>query len=249
MCLVILALNQSRQYPLVLIANRDELHERPTEAADYWPEYPRVIGGRDLLRGGTWLAVDRSGRLGAVTNFRDPNQDEQPRSRGDLVTDFMKSGDPGLGFSQAVQGRQHEYAGFNLVIGQINQPFHYRSNRDQSQLLAPGVYGISNGVLDNDWPKVARSKTRLQRWLDADDEVDPERLFEILADRQVTLDENTDEWTQALTATFIVNPSYGTRASTCILFGADGQAVFEERRYDSVGNNTGSSRFGFTLTP
>jgi uncharacterized protein with NRDE domain len=246
-CLVILALNQSRQYPLVLIANRDELHQRPTAAADFWSEQPRVIGGRDLLRGGTWLAVDHSGRLGAVTNFRDPSQDEQPRSRGDLVTDFIKSRNTGEDHSQIVERRSQDYAGFNLVIGQINRPFHYRSNRDQSQVLAAGVYGISNGVLDNDWPKVTRSKVRLQHWLQGDNHADPEQLFEILADRQVTTDEEADEWTQALTATFIVNPSYGTRASTCILFGADGQVVFEERRFDSAGVGTGSSRFEFSL--
>lgn len=247
MCLLVLALNESRHYPVVLIANRDELHQRPTAPADYWPEHSQVIGGRDLLRGGTWLATDHSGRLGAVTNFRDPDQDEQPRSRGDLVTDFLRSDNPSDVFSQTVEQRQHSYGGFNLVIGGINQSFHYRSNRDQSQVLGKGVYGISNGVLDNDWPKVTRSKARLQHWL-RDDERDREQLFEILSDREVVADGNEDDWTQALTATFVVNPTYGTRASTCILFSADGQGVFEERRFDASGASTGSSCFEFTLT-
>ena len=249
MCLLVLALNQSPQYPLVLIANRDELHQRPTAPADYWPEHKGVIGGRDLVRGGTWLAVDQMGRVGAVTNFRDPHQQEQPRSRGDLVTDFIQSNNAAEVFSQAVAQRQQTYAGFNLLVGQVDQAFHYRSNRDESQLLAAGVYGISNGVLDNDWPKVTRSKARLQRWLQQD-QGDRHELFEILADRRQTeSDENADEWTQALTATFVVNPSYGTRASTCILFSANGQAVFEERRFDAAGKSAGSSCFEFALTP
>lgn len=248
MCLLILALNQSRQYPVVLIANRDELHERPTAAADYWPEHSSVLGGRDLLRGGTWLAVNHHGRLGAVTNFHDPQPQEQPRSRGDLVTDFMESSDTGEVFSQTVARRQHAYAGFNLLIGQTNQSFHYRSNRGQSRVLTTGIYGISNGVLDNDWPKVTRSKARLQAWLQHAAE-DREKLFEILSNRHTTTDEDADDWSPALTGAFIVNPSYGTRASTCILFSADEQAVFEERRFDSTGACIGSSSFEFALTP
>ena len=231
----------------MLIANRDELHERPTAAADYWPEHPHIIGGRDLLHGGTWLAIDQTGRLGAVTNFRDDAPPAQPRSRGDLVTDFMQSGHASADFSETVNQRQHTYAGFNLVIGQVGQPFHYRSNRDRSLPLSDGMYGISNGPLDNEWPKVKTTKARLSNWLQQERQ-DIEALFEILADRHITASDKADEWTQALTAAFIVNPRYGTRASTCILFGADGQALFEERRFDATGQQIGSSNFEFALT-
>ena len=246
MCLIVLALNQSTRYPLVMVANRDELHERPTAAADYWPQHPGVVGGRDLLRGGTWLAVDERGRLGAVTNFRDPVPQDRPASRGELVTDFLASQESSETFAQALGERQDRYAGFNLVVGQFERSFQYLSNRDQPRSLGTGVYGISNGMLDNDWPKVARTKAAVQRWLRQGGD-DRGGLFDILADRQVTANAGADEWARALTATFIVNPSYGTRASACLLFGADGRAVFEERRFDAAGASTGSSVFEFAL--
>ena len=91
MCLVTFALGSSATYPLVFAANRDELHTRPTAEADWWPEPASILGGRDLLAGGSWLAVDRRGRLAAVTNIPSDEIRENARSRGDLVVILLQS--------------------------------------------------------------------------------------------------------------------------------------------------------------
>ena len=59
MCLMVIALGQHAAFPFVLAGNRDEFHARPTLAAHHWDDLPGVIGGRDLEKGGTWLAAVR----------------------------------------------------------------------------------------------------------------------------------------------------------------------------------------------
>ncbi len=118
MCLVVLAIGQSKEYPLILAGNRDEFHSRPTQKADWWPDNPDVVGGRDLQAGGTWLALHRNGRFATVTNFRDA-QPVSPRfrSRGHLVTEFLESDQPPLQYLEAIDGPA--YAGFNLIVGDL----------------------------------------------------------------------------------------------------------------------------------
>jgi len=243
-CLLILALDQSPKYPLVVIANRDEDHQRPSAPADHWLDQPRVIGGRDLIHNGTWLAIDRSGRFGAVTNFREGSSTERPRSRGDLVAEYLRAKQPAEVFCGSVHQRHNEYAGFNLIVGEIGKPFCYHSNRSSAQQLTQGIFGISNGNLDNEWPKVVHGKTQLRAWLES--ECQPDGLFEILADR-VDTGAPDSAATEPLSAAFIVDTTYGTRASTCILVDASGHARFEERRFDPQGQTVGSSSFEFAL--
>ncbi len=244
MCLLILAVDQSPQYPLVVIANRDEDHQRPAAAAEFWLDHPQVVGGRDLLLNGTWLALHRSGRFAAVTNFREGSPAIYPRSRGDLVVEYLKDEQPTDTFCSDVQQRYTEYAGFNLIVGEIGTPFRYVSNRSTGQQLTQGIFGISNGNLDNQWPKVVRGKTQLRDWLD--NEHPPEALFRILAHREGTTGSD-DVAEQVLANAFIVNSSYGTRASTCIVVDSTGQVRFEERRFDALGKPTGASSFEFAL--
>lgn len=245
MCLLILALEQSPQYPLVVIANRDEDHQRPSAPAYQWSDQPQVIGGRDLLRNGTWLAFDRSGRFGAVTNFRDGNFKEHPRSRGDLVVEYFRAKQPAAVFYRGIHSHRNDYAGFNLIVGEIGSPFYYTSNRSAQLPLNQGIFGISNGHLDNQWPKVVRGKNQLRHWLQHDHR--PDALFEILGDRGETRNANDDIAAESSSAAFIVNSTYGTRASTCIVVDASGCARFEERRFDSQGKTVGSSSFQFAL--
>jgi len=244
-CLLILALDQSPQYPLVVIANRDEDHQRPSAPADHWLDQPRVIGGRDLLRDGTWLAFDRSGRFGAVTNFREGSSTEYPRSRGDLVVEYLRAKQPADVFCSNVHQRRNQYAGFNLIVGEFGKPFRYHSNRSSAQQLTRGIFGVSNGNLDNQWPKVVRGKMQLQHWLESEHQ--PDALFDILADRGGSTSANDDSIAEPLSRAFIVNSTYGTRASTYLLVDASGHAVFEERRFDPQGQPVGSSSFEFAL--
>ena len=71
MCLITVACGLRADYPLLLAANRDEFFARPTDPARFWPETPHLLAGRDLEQGGTWLGIKRSGRIAALTNFRD----------------------------------------------------------------------------------------------------------------------------------------------------------------------------------
>ena len=95
MCLIIFAYNCLPGMPLVLAANRDEFFARPTTAADFWPEHPGVLAGRDLEQGGTWMGITRGGRFAAITNFRDPARTVAGlRSRGELTLDFLLGTEP-----------------------------------------------------------------------------------------------------------------------------------------------------------
>ena len=136
MCLIVLAIGQHPEYPLVLAANRDEFHARPTADADWWDDRPDVLGGRDLQAGGTWLAVSRTGRLATVTNFRDAKLPHSgPRSRGHLVTDFLESHARPDDYLDSVD--EDAYAGFNLIVAD-DDGVAYLSNREEGKrILSP----------------------------------------------------------------------------------------------------------------
>ena len=88
---------------MVFAANRDEHHARPTAAANWWVESPHILGGRDLLAGGTWLAVDQLGRLAAVTNVPSHRGATYTKSRGHLVTDYLAGEVPAQEFISSLQ--------------------------------------------------------------------------------------------------------------------------------------------------
>src|SRR5688572_7017762 len=116
MCLVVVSLEASERYSLIFCANRDERHARPSAAAGWWQDHPRVLGGRDLVAGGSWLALDRAGRLAAVTNFRTVDATVAPRSRGELVAAYV-TGELSLdAYSAALRGRSAEYGAFSLLL-------------------------------------------------------------------------------------------------------------------------------------
>jgi uncharacterized protein with NRDE domain len=231
MCLVVLALRASERYPLVLAANRDERHERPTLAAGWWPDQPRVLGGRDLVANGGWLGVDRGGRLAAVTNVRD-GVGPGKRSRGELVADYLTGTDPIATQLQRVASRRAEYGPFNLLLLD-GAELVYCSNRAPDARLERGIHALGNAPLGTDWPKVRTARLGMQEALAADDPTIT--LFELLAHREPALAPE-DRYRAAL---FIDGPTYGTRSSTVILVSADRQLTFSERSFDTSGRLTG----------
>jgi uncharacterized protein with NRDE domain len=250
-CLIVLAVDQHPDYPLILAANRDEFHARPTENARWWPDRPDILGGRDLQAGGTWLAVDRQGRLATVTNFRDAKRPESnQRSRGHLVTDFLGGELGPHDYLDHVD--EGAYAGFNLIVAD-DRDIAYLSNReDGKRNLAPGIYGLSNALLDGPWDKVERSKQRLTELL-ARGDISVASLLHLMDDRnrgpadeieRGRLDVDT---AHAITAPFIVMPEYGTRCTTVVLAGEDGDWRFFERRFDASGRPAGESDIAFTV--
>ena len=249
MCLIVLALQQHPDYPLILAANRDEFHARPTREACWWPDKPDILGGRDLQAGGTWLAADRRGRFATVTNFGERRQPPpKGRSRGHLVTDYLEGDLAPARYLETIDG--DGYAGFNLIVGDGDE-VAYLSNRGNGvQTLAPGTYGLSNTLLDGPWHKIERSKRGVFDLLDGGT-VNETALLRLMADRERAPADRVEsghldfETAYALTAPFIVLPTYGTRCTTVLLADREGEWRFVERRFDAQGRTAGESRFTF----
>src|SRR5919109_109572 len=178
MCLVLIALDSHPEYSLILVANRDDFYDRPTPPAGFWGEAPSVLAGRDLKAGGTWLGVDRRGRLAAVTNYRQGERESAaPRSRGLLVSEFLM-GDGGVAdYMERVQLEADRYNGFNLIAGDSGGLFYFSNREGQRRSLSRGVYGLSNHLLDTPWPKVAWAKSVLGKLLSRSDPELTEGLF------------------------------------------------------------------------
>jgi uncharacterized protein with NRDE domain len=249
-CLILFAWQAHARYPLVVAANRDEFHERPTLAADFWLRQPGLLAGRDLQAGGTWLGVTRSGRFAAVTNYREPLVPEAPleRSRGELVTDFLAGRQAPLAHAEALLASGSSYRGFNLLLGAPDALAYVSNRQDRAQVVSPGSHGLSNHLLDTKWPKVCSGRERLDQLLQKD-RIDAEALLDLVTDRNAVpgdmpLDAGDGEVHQYLmNHYFIVSPVYGTRSSTVVLVDNDGAIEFVERRFDPDGAETGTSRF------
>ncbi len=237
MCLVCLAYRIVPGYPLVLIANRDEFLARPTEPLAWRGASGGILAGLDLTGGGTWLGLSTSGRLAALTNFRDPRRVmvDAP-SRGHIVIDFLQ-GQGGIGSSLASLS-QDRYNGFNLLVADGGQ-LQYLSNRSrETQFLPPGMYGLSNHLLDTPWPKVVRIKRLFSDAVVDFDDNGREKLLAILTDRQIPPDRDLPDtgvgltWERILSPIFITSPTYGTRSSAVITVDRQGRATFVERTHD-----------------
>ncbi len=253
MCLVVIAYEHHPRYRLVLAANRDEFHQRPTEYAQWWQDQPGILAGRDLEAGGTWLGVTRSGRLALVTNFREPGKREAgKRSRGELVSHFLIDDRPATEFAAELSGEIDNYSGFNLLIFD-GEGFLYLSNRgDYQQILQPGIHGLSNHRLNTPWPKVEKTQ---QRFTDAlvPDDIDQNKLFSIIGDKRPFDDKVLPDTgigsnlEKLLSAPFIISPDYGTRCSTLVLWDKSGDIHFIERSFSSAGKMEQENSFNFRL--
>jgi uncharacterized protein with NRDE domain len=253
MCLAVLALHALPGIPVLIAANRDEFHARPTHPAAQWADAPGLYAGRDGLAGGTWMGVTAQGRFALVTNFREPGRYLAPApSRGALVEDYLRGNDS----PQAYLARTHEsdqaYNGFNLIVGDTRQAW-YLSNRDgPPRPLAPGIYALSNHLLDTPWPKLARTKTAFTEVLGRTPQPDLPALFEALADRQTATDEDMPatglppDREKLLSSPFIVSPDYGTRSSSVLVLREGGAGQLDERRFAPDGTVSGESRLAFS---
>ena len=256
MCLLLMALNTHSTYPLILLANRDEYYERPSASARFWEEAPSVLAGKDLRAGGTWLGITKNGRIGAVTNFRDPSSmKEGAPSRGRLVSDFLLGQQGPAEYIDKMDREAGKYNGFNLIIGDKGQLYWYSNHGHGVRLLGPGIYGLSNHLLDTPWPKVARGKDALTSLLSGQRAPSLEELFHILADRTVADDASLPhtgvelEWERILSPIFIKSPTYGTRSSMVLLIDADNRATFVEKTFNADLDHPTTARHDFRIEP
>ncbi|MDZ4018883.1 NRDE family protein [Pseudomonas sichuanensis] len=242
MCLIVFAWRPGSARPLIVAANRDEFHARPTQALAAWADAPGVYAGRDLEAGGTWLGVGPQGRFAALTNIRDPRQALGPRSRGELVAAFLQ-GELGVeAYLDQVASRSGQYSGFNLLVGDAGQLGYLHARDAAPRLLEPGVYGLSNAGLDTPWPKLVKARSGLQQLLES---VEPEQLMSLLADGEPAADSELPETgvglvtERLLSSVFIASQNYGTRASTVLIVDDRGRRRMVERSFGPFGGHLG----------
>lgn len=251
MCLINFQFDGHPKYKLVMAANRDEFYLRPTEPAHFWKDQPNLLAGRDLMQMGTWLGITASGRIAALTNFRDPSATDADKiSRGAIVRNFLSSDiDPRLFLESLIP---EDYAGFNLLAGGVDDLFYYNNIDGNVQRVEPGIHGLSNHFLDTPWPKVVKGNIYLERYLSDNSEVRLEDLFAFLQDAEKADEGDLPdtgvgaEWERVLSPMFIHTPEYGTRSSTVVLVEHDGHVTFAERVYEK-GNMKEENVFEFHI--
>jgi uncharacterized protein with NRDE domain len=235
MCLILFAYHRHPEYPLVLVANRDEYYQRPTRPAHWWSERPDLLAGQDLEAGGTWLGITRRGRLAAVTNVREPHLAAPGScSRGLLTRRYLEEGVGDQHFCGLLQETWDQYRGYNLIFGSLGALYYFSNRGNAPQRLSSGIYGLSNARLDTPWPKVQQGKALLQKQLEKPRQ-DTAELLDILsstgiaADAQLPATGVSLELERRLSAIRITGPDYGTRSSTVLVIDRRGQVHFHEK--------------------
>ena len=216
----------------MVAANRDEFYARASDAARYWEDSPHVFGGRDLVAGGTWLAVSTAGRFAAVTNYTDFLRTESPTaSRGDLARGFLEGGAAASAYAAGVDGAR--YQGFNLLAFDGDDLVYACNRTGETRVLRPGIYGIANSPLDDVWPKSARGIARLRSIAAT---ATTEDLLDVLGDESADYgpDGSEPESARSATPAFLRGKDYGTRASTAVIFD-HGQVAFAEQQFGPMG--------------
>jgi uncharacterized protein with NRDE domain len=240
MCLITFAYQQHPEYPLIMVANRDEFYARPTMKMHYWQDHTDILAGRDLEQKGTWLGISKTGKLSAVTNFREGRAKEvNLQSRGHLTRDFLLKKTNTDAYLQQLQTHGDQYGGFNLLLGDTTGLYYISNKGAGSRKLIPGIYGLSNAFLDTPWPKVMEAKQRLQQILHEDITIN--KLARTLCSSQTAEDNSLPdtgvsyEWEKLLSSCFINTEVYGTRATSVLLQNKQGIVQLAEFQFDSSG--------------
>lgn len=236
MCLIVFSYRKLPEYPLILAANRDELYTRPTRKAHFW-DHSDILAGKDLKKGGSWLGVTKTGKIAALTNFRDINsiKDDAP-SRGDIIKNYLSGEQRAKKYLETLKnGRQ--FNGFNLIAGTPDELYYYTNQDNSQRLIESGNHAISNAWLDTPWPKTRHALNRFEQILEKNHRPAEEDLFEMLNHTETYPDEELPdtglprEMERAVSSIFIKTTGYGTRSSTVIILDDKGNLTFSERTY------------------
>jgi len=248
MCILFLAINQHPQYPLLICANRDEFYQRPTQQAHFWRSDPSILAGKDQQAGGSWLGVNKQKYFAAITNIRTGDRpSEEKRSRGELVTLALSQNSP-INF-QWLKKHSDAYNPFNLVYGDLEDLVCYCSTNKTQISLKDGFHAVSNGMLDDVWPKMAKGEQQLEALVKSSEKIDSERLFSILKNREQASSHLLpktgvpDEWEQLLSSIFIKSRDYGTRSSCVMMLSESRSLEFFEQSYNKNALAAGFQHF------
>lgn len=255
MCLILLAYDQHPRFRFIMAANRDEFYARPTAPAQFWDDYPYIFAGRDLKQMGTWMGVTKNGGVAALTNYRErPSADPRLKSRGELVSRYLIDQVPPLDYLHQIKGMDDQYQGYNLIIGDRSSLYYYSNRNKEIVPMKQGVHGLSNHLLNTPWPKVEKGKQGLRQLLSAE-HVDPERLFQLLADSEPAKDDELPDtgvglgWERTLSPLFIRSADYGTRSSTVLLIDRQDHVCFVERTFKAGEDAYEEVSVEFDLSP
>ena len=200
--------------------------------------------------GGTWLACSTKGRMAALTNFhnREDKGKKFPQSRGDVPVEFCDSDLTALEFAQHLEGRKDDFKGFSVILFDGNN-LVYCCNRAIDgegfyKELPPGVYGLSNHLLDTPWPKVEQTKRALER---VPSGLPHEEMVDILMEEFTNKRRVSDpsllpktleaDLEKNLSAVFVEGPDYGTRTTTIVTFVHGKGFDMLERHYENKEHN------------
>ncbi|NJM26041.1 MAG: NRDE family protein [Bacteroidia bacterium] len=238
MCLIFMGLNAHPRYKLVVAANRDEFYQRKTAPLHQWDDHPEIIGGRDMEAFGTWMGMNRNGKLSMVTNFRDPaNINPVAPSRGKLVTDFLLGQVPAGDYMNNLAPAGKTYNGFNLIAGTADELFYFSNYGNGIMQIPAGIHGLSNHLLDTPWPKVRRGVPKMQALLETE-ELATQPFFDLLYDDGIAPDDQLPdtgvgiERERMLSSMFIKTPNYGSRCSTVLLIDRQNKVTYAERVFN-----------------
>lgn len=249
MCLILFSYKTHKKYKLILAANRDEFYARPTLPMQWWKNREGILAGIDEKKQGTWMGIHKNGRFAALTNYRQlPITQKYESSRGFLVSEYLGSEITRKNYMVYLKDHVDDYDGYNLIFGDMNQLSYFCNKGAVNKELKPGLYGLSNHLLDTEWPKVVGSKDRMKSIIDSD-EIDANSLFKMmkngdLADDSALPDTGIGlEYERMLSAAFIESPEYGTRCTTVLMVDWENNVTFEERSYVPKADN----KFQFTI--
>ncbi|KAJ4866864.1 hypothetical protein Rs2_47415 [Raphanus sativus] len=255
MCIAVFSWQSHPLYPFLLFLNRDEYHNRETEALRWW-EDGETLGGRDLVGGGTWLGCSRNGRIAFLTNFRETSSIPDAKSRGHLPLRYLQSEKSPAEFAQEIEKEASLYNGFNLVVAHVlsksmfyitNRPLH-GDKQHLVTLVSPGIHVLSNANLDSPWPKCLRLRDAFNHLLTQNQGVEfplmtmvEEVMTDTLKDQEPVLPPVfTPEIEYHLSSIFVDIPRppgrYGTRSISALTIKSHGELCFFERHLEHGGS-------------
>lgn len=246
MCILVFDWQPGSTEPLLLLANRDEFHARPTAALAQWSDQPRIHAGRDLQAGGSWLGIAPGRRFAALTNIRNM-EPERPRTRGGLVSAYLAGDEPPATWLRRLAGQTTEYSGFNLLAGTADELWFLHSKAAAPQCLAPGIYALCNASLDTPWPKLVRLRSAFSQAGRENDQI----LFALMQDSWRPADDMLPETgiglavERQLSSIFICGDEYGTRATSLLRMDTQ-QIRLTERSFAAGGVFVGESSLAVT---
>ncbi|HMV44500.1 MAG TPA: NRDE family protein [Leptospiraceae bacterium] len=241
MCILFIAINEHKNFPLIILANRDEFQNRPTRSAQFWEDHPNLLAGRDEQDKGTWLGITKEKRISALTNYRNiPLHKEGRISRGLLVRDFLISNKTAEEYLEILESSKENYNPYNILLGNPTELYVYNNVSNQRQKLEKGFHGLSNAFLNSPWPKLSRGIEHLKKAV-LTNQLEKDYLFSLMQDETKATDDLLPDTgvgldkERFLSSIFLKSEVYGTRSTAILLFDRQNTVSFYEKTYNPKG--------------